>query len=97
MEVNKIFEDGKLTVYIQGKVNTVTAPDLDKELSDLTGVTELILDLKDLELITSAGLRVLLNAQCIMDEQGKMVVKNVNEDVHEVFVLTGFVNFLTIE
>lgn len=96
MTIEKVFDNSKLTVFVSGKLNTVTSPALDAELSDLSGVTELVLDLKDLEQITSAGLRVLLAAQCIMAEQGKMTIANANEDVCEVFELTGFVNFLTL-
>lgn len=97
MTIEKKTENGRLTVSVSGRLNTVTSPQLDAELSDLTGVTELVLDLAELEQITSAGLRVLLSAQCTMDEQGKMTVTHVNEIVYEVFELTGFVKFLTIE
>lgn len=96
MTIEKKIENGKLTVSLFGKLNTITSPQLDEELSDLNGISELILDFAGLESITSAGLRVLLTAQCTMDEQGKMTVIHVNDSIHEIFVLTGFVNFLTI-
>ena len=63
----------------------------------IVGADTLIFDLKDLEYISSAGLRVLLSAQKVMNKQGKMVVRNVNEDVMEVFDITGFIDILTIE
>lgn len=97
MTIDRKLEGSKLTIAIAGKLNTITAPQLDAELAELNGITELVLDLAELEQISSAGLRVLLSAQCTMDEQGKMLVTHVNEVVHEVFVLTGFINFLTIE
>ena len=97
MTIDRKLEGSKLTIALAGKLNTITAPQLDAELAELNGITELVLDLAELEQISSAGLRVLLSAQCTMDEQGKMLVTHVNEVVHEVFVLTGFINFLTIE
>lgn len=97
MRIDRKLEGSKLTIALAGKLNTITAPQLDAELAELNGITELVLDFAELEQISSAGLRVLLSAQCTMDEQGKMLVTHVNEVVHEVFVLTGFINFLTIE
>lgn len=97
MTIDKQLENTKLTISVAGKLNTATAPQLEAEVADLTGVSELVFDLENLEQITSAGLRVLLGAQCAMEEQGKMVVRNVSDAIHEVFVLTGFTNFLTIE
>lgn len=97
MTIEKRLEGARLTVSVSGKLNTVTSPQLDAELADLSGITELVFDFAELEQISSAGLRVLLGAQCTMDEQGKMVVTHVNEAIQEIFVLTGFVNFLTIE
>ena len=98
MTIEKSFENSKLTITVSGKLNTITSQQFAEELKDLDGVTELVLDFAELEQITSAGLRVLLDVQCNMtDRKGTMVVKNVNSIVHEVFVLTGFINFLTIE
>jgi len=94
--INK--ENSKLTVAISGRVDTTTAPDLEKAIFDnLDGVTELVLDLKDMGYTSSAGLRVILKAQKTMNSQGKMVVKNVQEDVMEVFEMTGFSDILTVE
>ena len=76
----------------------MTAPDLEKALKDsLDGITELVLDFEQLEYISSAGLRVLLSAQKIMNRQGSMKVTHVNETVMEIFEVTGFMDILTIE
>jgi len=79
-----------LTVAIEGSINTVTAVDLDKELkAQCEGVTELILDFAGVSFVSSAGIRVVLWAYKLMSNQGKMTLKNVNENVREVFELTG--------
>jgi anti-sigma B factor antagonist len=76
----------------------MTAPELEKELREsLSGITELVLDFADLEYISSAGLRVVLGAQKTMNSQGTMVVKNLTEEVRDVFDITGFTDILTIE
>ena len=88
----------QLTLAIQGRIDTTTAPQLEAELrSDIDGVTELYLDFTGVEYISSAGLRVLLSAQKLMSRQGKMVLSHVNESVMEVFEVTGFSDILTIE
>ncbi len=97
MTVNKVQDGNKLTVCVEGKLNAVTSPVFESELGDLTGVEELIFDLKDLEYTSSAGLRVLLSAQKIMDDQGRMVIKNVNSDVMNIFKETGFHKIFEIE
>lgn len=99
MTITKNTENGVLTLALEGRLDTNTAPELEKEISaDLTAdVQSLILDLKDLEYISSAGLRVLLAAQKRMNKQGNMVVKNVNDMIMDVFEVTGFVDILTIE
>lgn len=87
-----------LTVKLEGRLDTVTSPELEKTmLSILDGVTNLVLDFADLAYISSAGLRVLLSAQKRMSKQGSMKVINVNEDVQEIFEVTGFCDILTIE
>ena len=92
-------KDGsKLAVALEGRLDTTTAPQLEAELkASLDGVTELDLDLEELEYLSSAGLRVLLAAQKVMNRQGKMTVRHVNETIHEVFEVTGFTDILTIE
>ena len=97
MTINKKLEGAKLTVALEGRLDTTTAPALDAELnSSLGAVKELILDLKDLAYLSSAGLRTILSAQKKMNRQGKMEVHNVCETIMEVFELTGFVDILTI-
>ena len=98
MKINKMTEGEKLTIGIEGRLDTTTSPELSKELeTSLDGVTELVLDLTLLEYISSSGLRVLLSAQKAMNGKGTMVVKNVSEMVMEVFDITGFTDILTIE
>ena len=98
MTINKTAEAGKLTISLEGRLDTGTAPPLEAELkSSLDGVTTLVLDFAGLEYISSAGLRVLLGAQKVMAKQGGMVIRNVNEVISEVFEVTGFVDILNIE
>ncbi|MBQ3264136.1 MAG: STAS domain-containing protein [Ruminococcus sp.] len=98
LKINKIIENGHALFTLSGRLDTTTAPELDQELrSSLTGVTTLTLDMKDLSYISSAGLRVLLSAQKLMNKQGKMTVCNVNETVYEIFEVTGFSDILDIE
>lgn len=98
MDIKKTKNDTTLTLAIQGRIDTTTAPQLEAELrSDVDGVTELYLDFTGVEYISSAGLRVLLSAQKLMSRQGKMVLSHVNESVMEVFEVTGFSDILTIE
>ena len=98
MKISKEKIETKLTVTPKGRLDTTTAPELSDALKDsLDGVTELIMDLKGLEYISSAGLRVLLSAQKVMDKQGKMIVRNANDSIKEIFEVTGFSEILTIE
>ena len=98
LTIEKNLDNGKLTVSLKGRLDTTTAPSLEAEFkSSLSGVNELIIDLKELVYISSAGLRVLLSAQKVMNKQGKMLVKNANDDVKDVFDVTGFVDILNIE
>ena len=97
MEIKKVSEGSALTVSLVGRLDAVTALELDKDLSAaLGGVDDLTLDLADLEYISSAGLRTLLKIQKKMDRQGSMKICNVRENVREVLDMTGFSNFLTI-
>jgi anti-sigma B factor antagonist len=85
-------------IEIVGRLDTTTAPTLDKTISnDIEGTKALVLDFKRLEYISSAGLRVLLGAQKKMQKIGSMKVTNVREEVMEVFEMTGFADILTIE
>ena len=97
MTINKTQNGNALTVAIEGRLDTTTAPQLEAELKDsLDGITELTMDLSTLEYISSAGLRVLLSAQKIMNKQGEMKVAGANETVLEVFEVTGFSDILNI-
>lgn len=98
MKIEKITNGKELTIKVEGRLDTVTAPELEKEVKDsVQGVEVLVFDLAGLDYISSAGLRVVLSAQKIMNAQGKMIVKNVNEAVMEIFEITGFTDVLTIE
>ena len=91
--------DGKnLSFALSGRLDTTTAPDLEKEVKEnIESVEKLDFDFSDLAYISSAGLRVLLSAQKIMNKQGEMVVKNCSEEIKEIFEVTGFSDILTIE
>ena len=98
MEIIKNQNGTELDIELVGRLDTTTAPELDKELTPaLDGITKLVFDFTKLEYISSAGLRVLLAAQKTMNKQGEMILTNVNDDVKEVFEITGFVDILTIE
>ena len=98
MEIRKEKKGSALSMAIEGRIDTTTAPQLETELkADLDGVTELHLDFGQVEYISSAGLRVLLSAQKLMNRQGKMVLTHVSESVMEIFEVTGFSDILTIE
>ena len=91
-------QGSKLTLTLEGRLDTTTAPQLEGELKGaLEGVTNLEFDFQNLEYLSSAGLRVLLAAQKAMNKQGNMVIRHVNETIQEVFEVTGFVDILTIE
>ncbi len=98
MKITKTMNGTNLTIALEGRLDTTTAPQLEKELqASLNGVTELTLDFSALEYISSAGLRVLLSAHKAMSGKGGMKVTHVNEIVAEVFEVTGFTDILTIE
>ena len=97
LNIVRNIEKGKAAVALEGRLDTVTAPELDRELKGvLEGVSELTLDFEKLEYISSAGLRVLLSAQKIMNKQGEMKIANVSETILEIFEVTGFTDILTI-
>ena len=98
MTINKISEDNQLTLSLSGRLDTTTAPKLEAELKNsINEVERLVFDFKELEYISSAGLRILLNSQKVMNKQGEMIVCNVNDTIADVFEITGFVDILTIE
>lgn len=89
---------GKLTFFIEGRIDTKTAPELEQAVkSALDGVTELVFDLAETSYISSAGLRVLLIAQKQMNKQGEMTVIHANSDLMEIFEVTGFADILMIK
>ena len=98
MTIEKNLNGTELTVVISGRLDTTTAPQLEASLKESCGgVTKLMHDFSTLEYLSSAGLRVLLAAQKVMNKQGEMIIKNVNETINEIFEVTGFIDILTIE
>ena len=97
LNINKETNGTALKVKLEGRLDTTTAPQLEGELKDsLEGVTDLDFDINDLQYISSAGLRVLLSMQKIMNKQGEMTVRGANEDIREIFEVTGFSDILNI-
>ena len=97
-EITKNVENQKAVLALKGKLDTTTAPELDKTINEIiSDIKELVFDFADLEYISSAGLRVLLSAQKAMNARGEMKLKNVGETVMEIFEVTGFSDILTIE
>ena len=97
MNINKTQNEGIVTLNVEGRLDTVTAPELDKEIGTLADAKELILDFSKLEYISSAGLRVLLSAHKSFAGKGGMTVTNVNEIVADIFEVTGFNDILNIK
>lgn len=98
LSISKETNGNNLTIVLSGRLDTTTASELESELQgSLDGMTALIMDCKELEYISSAGLRVLLSAQKTMNKQGSMIVRNASDEVKEIFKVTGFSDILTIE
>lgn len=98
MTIGKTKKEGALTISLEGRLDTVTAPELEKELKEsLAGVTSLTFDFNALDYISSAGLRILLSTQKAMSGKGQMKICNANETIMEIFDVTGFSDILTIE
>ena len=98
MIIDKQLNGSELTLALNGRLDTTTAPELEAVIKEnITGVTNLVMDFAGLEYLSSAGLRVILSAQKTMNKQGDMVIRNVNETINEVFEITGFIDILTIE
>ncbi|MBR2765928.1 MAG: STAS domain-containing protein [Blautia sp.] len=98
LNIYKTENGTELMIALEGRLDTVTSPTLEGELKNaLDGVESLIFDMEKLQYISSAGLRVLLSAQKVMNRQGSMVVRNASDDVKEIFDVTGFSDILTIE
>ena len=98
MTINKSKNGADLTIALEGRLDTMTSPELEADLdSSLEGVQDLTFDLEKLDYVSSAGLRVLLSAQKRMTGQGGMKVTHVNDVIMEIFEVTGFSDILTIE
>ena len=98
MKIKQTLNNNELTIALEGELNSATAPELDEVISNsLKGIQTLIFEFKDLSYISSAGLRILLTSKKVMDKQGKMIVRNANESVMEIFEITGFANILDFE
>ena len=94
----KINQEEEVTFVVSGRLDTQTAPELEKELdASFSGIKELIFDMTNLEYVSSAGLRVILKSQKVMNTQGSMKLIGVNDNIMEVFDITGFLDILTIE
>ena len=98
MTIEKKINNDALTLIVSGRLDTQTAPELEKELDNvLSDIKELTFDFANLEYVSSAGLRVILKAQKAMNAQGSMKLTGVNDSIMEVFDITGFLDILTIE
>lgn len=99
MDITKNFNGKELTLSVKGRIDTITSKDLDKEINDEIGNFEsLILDFTDLEYISSAGLRVLITTQKkLKPENIPFIIKNVDDNVKEIFRMSGFNKILKIE
>lgn len=98
MRIENTINGNEMELVLSGRLDTITAPQLEAELKkNIDGIASLLLDFSDLEYLSSAGLRVLLAAQKIMNKQGSMVIKNVNDTIMEIFEMTGFADILTIK
>lgn len=98
MTIDRNVDGSKTNLKISGRLDTSTAPELESTINNcLSGVEELVMDFEALEYVSSAGLRVILKTQKIMNKQGSMKIINVNDTIMEVFDITGFADVLTIE
>lgn len=98
MQIDQLKEGTILTMKVSGRLDTMTAPQLENEITGhLDGITEFIMDFSDLEYISSAGLRVLLVTTKMMKGKGRFVIRNINETVKEIFEVTGFMDILNVE
>ena len=98
MTIEKKLNGDVATLVVTGRLDTQTAPELEKEVDGVVSdVKELVFDMNGLEYVSSAGLRVILKAQKIMNAKGSMKLTGVNDSIMEVFDITGFLDILTIE
>lgn len=98
MQIVKTQQDATLNLALEGRLDTLTSSQLDAEIQGkLDGITSLVFDFAKLAYISSAGLRILLAAQKVMNKQGSMVIKNAGPEIREIFDVTGFSDILTLE
>ena len=98
LNIEKKINATAMTMCISGRLDTTTAPQLEEELnSHFDNITEIVMDIEHLEYISSAGLRVILSVQKMMNKQGNLVIKHVRSEIMEIFEITGFVDILNIE
>ena len=98
MTIEKKVDGTQMELLIEGRLDTTTSPQLEAELKrSIGGVEALLIDMADLAYVSSAGLRVLLSAQKVMNRQGSMTIRNVSPEIMEIFEVTGFVDILNIE
>lgn len=97
MTIKEIREGGALNLALEGRLDSNTVTQLQEYTADLNGVTDMIIDMDKLDYVSSAGLRVILKAQKVMQKQGSLKLTNVNSVIMEVLELTGFTDILTIE
>ena len=98
MTINETRNGEALVIEVGGRLDATTAPELEKTIDGIPAdVKELVIDMEKLEYISSAGLRVLLGAQKVMNKQGEMIVTNVSSDIQEIFDVTGFCDILNIQ
>lgn len=98
MEIRKTQNGTELVLAVSGRLDTNTSRQLEAELKvSISGITSLIFDFAEIEYISSAGLRVLVDAQMVMNDQGTMIIRNSNKSVMDVFEITGFTDIFTIE
>lgn len=98
MVIDRTEDGARSTLELEGRLDTATAPQLEAELGDLVGVERLVIDMERLIYVSSAGLRALLKAQKVMKGKGgDMTIRNVSQDIRDIFEVTGFDEILTIE
>lgn len=97
MEIVKKSNSDTICLKLIGRLDTINSPIFEKEINALDGIKVLLIDFEQLEYISSAGLRVLLNTQKKMNKVGKMVLQHVSKDIMDIFEMTGFVDILSIE
>lgn len=97
MKIDMIKNDRYLEMVLEGRLDTTTAPELENKMNELEEIDNLVLNFEKLNYISSAGLRVLLSMQKVMNKQGKMLIINVSDNVRDVFEVTGFNDILNIQ